>query len=578
MDVPYIVAMLEELGKVRPIFSGKRDFRDSLAALIERKGFTVETAVRQGDGHQIDILVTSKDHDYPIFLFYKVANIDVDHNGVQYFVADHSTAETIALRDFHDDMEQLKEDKGYIVFLTNVARYRNKDWGCIPDTGWKEYSKLEGKGNTSFIYAIFSGLPKKIEDHDKKFDYIGFFNDFHDFAEDDSADGEAHHFFYRGQRDLKFILLPKALRDDIPDYERKVLYAIQRENPDEYLGLTNLQKLTKMQHKTIPTRLVDISENPLVALFFAVSSISDKIHDDKWDEDRKDGAWVMRFSLSDGIKEFDSSVCRILAALATLREREKTSLRCQALTEYFIHLYSAALCHGSDGDIYERVVSRFHSWIDGIRNGEKGDFSILNKRFSYQILQIPDVDSDEPSESAVIFPVDDLEISYGIIEGEVPLVMLPSDEMKRLCHKVLLECPSFSWDVSPLSILDGVFVKPVFNSDRMVAQQGSFMLFGLSAFWNVRRMVSWLRRKGNDWKEIMEIMLKDSDDFMVKSCMEDYFESVLSAQLMSIKSDDCRFIKDELRRFGISKSTMGRSDETAVYELVDRWSDDSKGK
>ena len=45
---------------------------------------------------------------------------------------------------------------------------------------------------------------------------------------------------------------------------------------DEFKGLlTPLEELAKLQHYSIPTRLVDVTINPLIALYFAVENTDD---------------------------------------------------------------------------------------------------------------------------------------------------------------------------------------------------------------------------------------------------------------------------------------------------------------
>lgn len=56
-------------------------------------------------------------------------------------------------------------------------------------------------------------------------------------------------------------------------------------------------------------------------------------------------------------------------------------------------------------------------------------------------------------------------------------------EMVLLHRHITAENPSLGKDLKPLDILDGAFVRPVTNSDRMIAQQGAFMSYGLSRFW-----------------------------------------------------------------------------------------------
>lgn len=77
---------------------------------------------------------------------------------------------------------------------------------------------------------------------------------------------------YRGQADSSWGLIPKAYRDNRFQNEYALIQEFDRLRPDEFAGLTYIEKLIKMQHYGLPTRLLDFSENPLVALYFACES------------------------------------------------------------------------------------------------------------------------------------------------------------------------------------------------------------------------------------------------------------------------------------------------------------------
>lgn len=78
--------------------------------------------------------------------------------------------------------------------------------------------------------------------------------------------------YFRGQSNLNWIVQPGIVRNS-PNFESEYFNETLRHYPYEFENETTYcEKLAKMQHFGIPTRLLDITENPYIALFFACSS------------------------------------------------------------------------------------------------------------------------------------------------------------------------------------------------------------------------------------------------------------------------------------------------------------------
>ncbi|WP_077340457.1 FRG domain-containing protein [Pseudocolwellia agarivorans] len=115
--------------------------------------------------------------------------------------------------------------------------------------------------------------------------------------------------YFRGHANKKFELQPSIYRkDEWYSNEDKIVREIIMRCPSDFSHMqTNFEKLVKMQHYDLPTRLLDITENPLVALYFSCSSLEEK---------GEDGEVVFFKIPQKEIKYFDSDTVSVISALA----------------------------------------------------------------------------------------------------------------------------------------------------------------------------------------------------------------------------------------------------------------------
>lgn len=115
--------------------------------------------------------------------------------------------------------------------------------------------------------------------------------------------------YFRGHKEHYPSVIPSVGRDDLLKSEDKLFKECILRNPDEFHGQrTTFQILAKMQHYGLPTRLLDISSNPLISLFFSVEE------DEK--TDGVDGELVIFSIPPKNIKYYDSDTVSVVSNIA----------------------------------------------------------------------------------------------------------------------------------------------------------------------------------------------------------------------------------------------------------------------
>jgi hypothetical protein len=125
---------------------------------------------------------------------------------------------------------------------------------------------------------------------------------------------------YRGHSSEGYKLTPSIFRKkEYRSVERHILRELLAIQPNEFRDdKTAFEQLVRMQHYGLPTRLLDLTYNPLVGLYFACSGESDL---------EKDGEIIRLTVRRLNIKYFDSDTVSCVANLSNLTGDERDALR-----------------------------------------------------------------------------------------------------------------------------------------------------------------------------------------------------------------------------------------------------------
>lgn len=116
-------------------------------------------------------------------------------------------------------------------------------------------------------------------------------------------------FFYRGHPSFTYLLKPSVYRDArLVEHEDVMFKELILRCPNDFTSLAStFQSLVKMQHYGLPTRLLDLTANPLIALYFAC---------DPADPPSESGEVVAFGIPTNEVKYYDSDTVSVIANVA----------------------------------------------------------------------------------------------------------------------------------------------------------------------------------------------------------------------------------------------------------------------
>lgn len=148
---------------------------------------------------------------------------------------------------------------------------------------------------------------------------INSVSEFLDYILVESPKGRGNIRCYRGHADYTWSLKPSVMRELKVDAESNIFRELMLETPADFsTDSTMFEKLVRAQHYGLPTRLLDVSLNPLVGLYFACAEES------LIDRDGEVKAFNFRRTR---VKYADSDAISIICNLARMKDIQQELIK-----------------------------------------------------------------------------------------------------------------------------------------------------------------------------------------------------------------------------------------------------------
>ena len=294
--------------------------------------------------------------------------------------------------------------------------------------------------------------------------------------------------FYRGHADKDWKLIPSILRTrNGPSVEHLLFRDMVAHEPQSFSECRSaLDHLVQMQHYGLPTRLLDVTMNPLVALYFACEeATSDSA-----------GAVYHLAVPEQKVKHYDSDTVSVLANLA----------RC-AYNGLHFRVYPLLDSEGSfyDGlshDLPSKVLKRYrlHEALyigEFMRSPFWGepfpDVESIQNEYLAKLIA-----SGKPRSSAYFRSKDPFKGLDSWVDELWRHILLTTPWSLRqssylnsfneqmtdgsLLHQIRGEKPHFQPLIQPYDLVSIFLVKAKYDNQRITNQSGAFLLFGLGLY------------------------------------------------------------------------------------------------
>ncbi|TWP28429.1 FRG domain-containing protein [Apibacter muscae] len=321
-----------------------------------------------------------------------------------------------------------------------------------------------------------------------------------------NTENNINNLFFRGHSDKKYELKPGIYRDklwengeefeiNLVDSEDKMYRDIISKLPEKFEGKNTLESLALMQHYDFPTRLLDITSNPLVALYFACCK----------EQGIADGE-IIAFGVSSyDICHYDSDRVTILSNIAKcdiyfynydqyfhiIDEHEK------AITELLNRLNPISGINEEQREILEKKIKRFvftkkerikemsNLIITEFISTSGDDYKLGNsinkikEDYFNEYIRENKFDCHDDVRAILYYEILRNIISYSEFIKEEYIRYINKLYFSKLLYYIREDKPSFLPLIDPKDVEKILVVKPKLDNPRIIKQEGAFLIFGI---------------------------------------------------------------------------------------------------
>lgn len=272
-------------------------------------------------------------------------------------------------------------------------------------------------------------------------------------------------------------------------YEHEMFYDLVSRFPEQFSSCNNtFEHLVMMQHYGFPTRLLDVTTNPLVALYFACVNGQGYVDNDE------DGAVTIYDLFEINIHNYESNTITILSNLAKINQSYTPFYAYYNLLVKIID----SLQNGANpyrgfllSNIFIACIKPLITQFDLLYKTEKED--ILRKFLTYERER--DKIKIDQLKTELCLLIENEKRDYKLIYNKLLEIKDFFQYIKELhfnrsgsldqeltLYDHILEDKKYSISklVYPEDIIGVFYVRPKLNNPRIINQNGAFLLFGFA--------------------------------------------------------------------------------------------------